>query len=282
VADAVALQGFVDTWLRRSPEMALCEVFVPPGERPMFRAWGALRMQLLDTTFEFEERSVARTKLAWWGQDLISGSNGRHPLTRALYAHPASASISGRDWQALLSAAIMLLDSDHAPATLSEALAELQPLARALAAVQSQLLQETHATFKPSPRRTPGPILILGAASKMDPGVRRDDESRFDGLALHLQFERNLRGLTGVHRERARLPTALGSAPTPSQLADYAGALLATPTLPGMGLLAAYQQRLDTARLQRWARHGDPARAVRLSHPHCLWLAWRAARAARA
>ncbi|MGQ0802196.1 MAG: hypothetical protein ACT4NL_19040 [Pseudomarimonas sp.] len=246
MADPVALQGFIDKWLAKEPEIALLEVFCPRPQRTVFRTWGALRSELVEVIFELSDAAVARTKLAWWITDLAAGEGGRHPLTRALFAEPKSVQVTSAHWHVLLSAAMPLLESDHAPANVDASASELLPFAQALGAIESELL---------------------------------DCHSDATSIAWHLQIERSLRGLLGVQRERARIPAEWRVEEGPEVIGSYARALLANVIASPKGsLLASFHHLQDQQRLRQLAGHGDPPRAVTISPWRGLLLGWRAAR----
>jgi hypothetical protein len=250
VADPVALQGFVEKWLAREPGMALLEVFVPPAQRSLFRAWGAVSAELVECVFELGEREVARTKLAWWSEDLCAWTAGRHPLVRALAAEPVAAVPDAARWRRMLIEAVALLDSPHQPASVEQARAELLPFAEALAQIEADLL-----------------------------GATVDSPT----LALHLQLERSLRGLLGIHPQRSRIVPAGVHPPSSGATQEYANQLRDLARVPvAGGLLTAYRQLLSEERSRRLARRGDPAHALNLPAWRSLWLGWRAARRARA
>lgn len=246
MADPIALQGFIDKWLAKEPEIALLEVFCPKPRRTLLRTWGALRSELVEVVFELSDSTVARTKLAWWIADLAAGERGRHPLTRALVAQPKSGQVTSTHWHALLSAANRLLESDHAPASIDAAVAELLPFAQALGDIESALFD------------------CLGDATT---------------IARHLQTERSFRGLLGIHPERVRLPLQWRGAAEVPAIRSYASALLAQSIGSINGsLLSSFHHLLDQQRLRTLVHYGEPARAIRISPWRGLTSGWRAAR----
>ncbi len=246
MADPVALQGFIDKWLAREPEITLLEVFCPKPQRTLFRTWGALRSELVEVVFELSDSNVARTKLAWWVADLAAAEGGRHPLTRALFAHTQSRATSTAHWHSLLNAAMRVLESDHAPISIDAAAAELLPLAQALGDIEAALFQ---------------------------------CQSGATAIARHLQVERSLRGLVGVHPERARLPVECRGAVDAAAIRGYASALLAHSNGTASGsLLTHFHHLLDQQRLRQLASHGEPQRALPIAAWRGLAMAWRAAR----
>jgi len=249
VAEGQPLQVFVEKWLAAQPEMRLLEVFCPPPQRTLLRAWGALLHELGETCLELADPNVARTKLAWWAQDLGAGAGGRHPLSLALFGHAAAQAIDADAWRRLALSGVSLLDSDHQPSTVDAALAEIEPLAQAIAGIEGRL---------------------FGQATNP-----RD-------VAVHLQCTRSLRGLLGSFPERTRLPRDLpGDGPGPVALRAYA-VLLAGARAPaaGGGLLAQMRRAADGRRLQVLAEKGDPVQALAIAPWRALGLAWRAGRRA--
>lgn len=249
MADGQPLQVFVEKWLAAQPEMRLLEVFCPPPQRTLLRAWGALLHELGETCFELADPGVARTKLAWWAQDLGAGAGGRHPLSLAIFGHAQAQAIDADAWRRLALGGASLLDSDHQPPSLDAALAEIEPLAQAIAGIEGRLFGEA-----------------------TDP---RD-------VAVHLQCTRSLRGLLGSFPERTRLPRDLpGDGASAGALRAYA-VLLAEARAPGAGggLLAQMRRAADGRRLQALAKWGEPAQALAISPWRALWLAWRAGRRA--
>ncbi len=106
---AEAFDSFVDKWLQQHPEMQWLEPFCLPAERRLFRAWGALTHELSEAMFATTDPGVARTKLAWWGEDLAAGVGGvRHPVGRVLLAEPRAEQLSAESWRPLITAAIDL------------------------------------------------------------------------------------------------------------------------------------------------------------------------------
>lgn len=249
MADAQPLQVFVGKWLAAEPEMRLLEVFCPPPQRALLRAWGALLHELGETCFEVADPGVARTKLAWWAEDLGAGAGGRHPLSLSLFGQAPAQAIDAEAWRRLALSGASLLESDHQPASIDAALAEIEPLAQAIAGVEGRLFGQ--------------------------PSHPRD-------VAVHLQFRRSLRGLLGVFPERSRLPRDLpGEGSGAETLRPYA-VMLAQARAPaaGGGLLAQMRRAVDGRRLEVLATRGDPAQALAVPPWWALGLAWRAGRRA--
>jgi phytoene/squalene synthetase len=239
---------FVDKWHRREPEMALAEVFCPPAQRPVFRGWGALLHELREATFELSDARVTAAKTQWWAEELllVARGAGRHPVSAAL---PADL-----PWAALARAMIEQASFDGRPGDVAQALAQVSPLAEAIAAVEAGV----HGVAPPVP-----------------------------AVAVHLLLQRLPHGL--VAEDQARLPLNLLARHglTVAQVAqgqgepllrDWAGELLAALPAPGASdsLYRRLRTGFDRARLRRLAagRGFDPPPA-----PASLWRAWRLARA---
>ncbi|KFN50093.1 hypothetical protein [Arenimonas composti] len=226
--DAAAIEHFVHKWFAREPEMALAEVYCPPPLRPRFRAWGALLHELREAAFELSDPRIVASKLPWWAEELqrIGGGEGRHPLAAPL-AGP------GLPWRGLASALLATVADDSRPADPTAAIAQLQPLAAAIAAVEAGL---------------------FGAAAPV-PGADT-------AIAVHLLQERLPHGLAAD--DQARLPmnllarhgldvAAVAAGQGEALLRDWAGELLAAAPerLPGAPLLRRLRLGFDRARLQR-------------------------------
>jgi phytoene/squalene synthetase len=239
---------FVEKWHRREPEMALAEVFCPPGQRPVFRAWGALLHELREATFELSDARVTAAKSQWWAEELllVARGAGRHPLCADL--PPAL------PWAALARAVLEQANFDGRPADAAHALQQVAPLAEAIAAIETGL----HGA--PPPVRAVAVNLLL---HRLPHGLVAEDQARLP-LALLARH-----GLTV-----AQVAEGQGEA----LLRDWARELLAAlpAPMPASSLYRRLRTGFDRARLQRLAagRGFDPPPA-----PASLWRAWRLARA---
>ena len=246
--DADPMAHFVGKWQRREPEMALAEVFCPPAQRPVFRAWGALLHELREATFELSDPRVTAAKTQWWAEELllVARGAGRHPVCAVMPA--------GLPWAALARALVEQAVYDDRPADAAQAIAQLAPLAEAIATIEAGV----HGVAPPVP-----------------------------AVAVHLLLQRLPHGL--VAGDQARLPLNLLARHglTMAQVAqgqgepllrDWARDLLAALPPPGgpSSLYRRLRTGFDRARLQRLAagRGFDPPPA-----PASLWRAWRLARA---
>jgi hypothetical protein len=252
-----AQDHFVAKWQAREPEMRLAEVFCAPDALPRFRAWGALLHALREAAFELSDARVTATKLPWWAEELLrlDTGSGRHPLAAAL-ARP------GLAWPALATALLAVASDEARPADPAQAIAQLRPLAAAIAAVEAGLFA---AAADPVPAAAPGVV---------------------DAIAVNLLLQRLPQGLHDA--DQARLPMNLlarhrvtaadvAAGQGAALLCDWAAELLAAQpaALRGAPLWRRLRHRFDRDRLQRLARGRGfgPAPA-----PLSVWRAWRVAR----
>lgn len=127
--------GFVRKWRGAWPEWSIAETFLPSPERALAPWWQALQFELMESAWGGADARPGEAKLGWWVEELAGWSEGRrrHPLGAVLSAQPAP-------WATLARALPELAASRRRPASLDEALAQLQPVASAVAAVESALL----------------------------------------------------------------------------------------------------------------------------------------------
>lgn len=249
-------------------------LFLPPAARPALTALHALRRELDDVADECADAGVARTKLAWWQEELVRAfeSRPRHPVTQllapALARHPAA----------------------HA------ALAEL---IEAAAARLPPVRFPDFEALRADCRRAGGALVELDAILLGAPAAPAD--ARALGTALELAERLND---IGLHARRDRLPLPLADlarfgvheADLRQGLAsDAARALLAFEVERAGHLLhetlaalpasarpslqpARTRARIALARMALARRRGYPVLAQRLmlTPLRCLWVAWRA------
>ncbi|MFC4728875.1 phytoene/squalene synthase family protein [Coralloluteibacterium thermophilus] len=249
-----AFAGFVAKWHAREPEMRVGEVFCPPPQRTVFRAWGALQHELREAVFELSDPNVAMAKSGWWAEELLALAQARprHPVTQAL------AEAGGVPWAPLAGALIETVQVDARPAGREAAFADVQALAAALADAEA--------------------VLFGGAAA--------DADAR-DAVATHLLAQRLLVGVGSEDRGRIPMHLQARHGLTGAQLAeeggaparrDWAGELIeALPArLPQAPLYRRLRAAADRGRLRRAAA----GRADAPAHPLAALLrSWRAARA---
>lgn len=246
-------EHFVAKWHRREPEMRLAEVFCPPPQRSRFRAWGALVAELREAAFELSDPRITAVKAPWWAEELLrfEAGAGRHPLAADLQGEGAA------PWRGLAGALLRQVAVDARPADAGEALAQVAPLAEALAAVESALF--------PSPRPASAPAVAVHLLHRRLPhGLHDDDQARLP-LALLARH-----GVTA-----AKVAAGQGE----PLLRDWAATLAAAmpADVRGQPLFRRLRSGLDRAALARLAagRGFDPEPA-----PVTVWRAWRLARQA--
>lgn len=246
---ADAIEHFVAKWHRREPEMALAEVFCAPELRPRFRAWGALVHELREAAFELSDARVTAVKSQWWAEELVNlaQGRGRHPVSAVLDA-PAL------PWTALARALLDQAQFDARPADAGQAIAQVMPLARALAEVEAGLFGASAAP------ETADAIAIHLLLQRLPAGLAAEDQAR---LPLNLLARH---GLTA-----AQVAAGQGEA----LLCDWAQALAAAQPAASGPLFRRLRTGFDRARLKRLAAgRGFAPPAAPLS----VWRAWRIAR----
>lgn len=246
---ADAIEHFVAKWHRREPEMALAEVFCTPEQRPRFRAWGALVHELREAAFELSDARVTAVKSQWWAEELVNlaQGRGRHPISAVLDA-PAL------PWTALARALLDQAQFDARPVDAAQAIAQMMPLARALAEVEAGLF-----TNAPAPAAAEA-IAIHLLLQRLPAGLAAEDQAR---LPLNLLARHGL--------SAAQVAAGEGEA----LLRDWAQALVAALPAPSGPLFRRLRTGFDRVRLQRLAggRGFAPPAA-----PLSVWRAWRIAR----
>lgn len=141
MSDPAALDEFLGKWRARWPEWAIAEAFLPAGQRPLARAWLALRGELAEAAWGGDDPRPGAAKLGWWEEELRGWSRGarRHPLGQALHKQPV-------DWAAL-AAALPALRLRRVPEQdRVTTLAGLAPLAQTLAALTARLFDAVPAS----------------------------------------------------------------------------------------------------------------------------------------
>ena len=246
-----AIASYVGKWLAREPEMAIPEVFCPPQNKLLYRAWGALLHELREAAFELSDARVTEAKTGWWAEELIGLAQGRHrhPLTGVFTASAAPWSALGRVW-------LELPDASRRYESTAAVVDSLLPAAQAVIAVESALFATT--ASEPSARA----LVIHWLLLRLPQGLPSEDQARIPMqlLARH-----------GIGAAQ------LAAEPDDKLLPDWALELLAaSPTgLPGACAFRRSRTRFDRARLQRLAAGKGLAQPPALA---TLWRAWRAAR----
>ena len=201
--DADPMAHFVGKWQRREPEMALAEVFCPPAQRPVFRAWGALLHELREATFELSDPRVTAAKTQWWAEELllVARGAGRHPVCAVMPA--------GLPWAALARALVEQAVYDDRPADAAQAIAQLAPLAEAIATIEAGV----HGVAPPVPA-----VAVHLLLQRLPHGLVAGDQAR---LPLNLLARH---GLTVA--QVSALTAGQAEALTPTQVAGLNSAQL--------------------------------------------------------
>jgi len=235
MTDSTALDSFLDKWRTRWPEWRVVEVFVPISQRQLAVAWFALLQEFTDAMNIAGDPLPADAKLAWWGEELRDWSRqrSRHPLGRVLEPNRAP-------WFELaeaLPALIRLRERPQDPATAFQA---VQPLATAVAEVESALFGSTA-----------GQALVLSISAQWL--AARLDEAGDAAIPVHFTGQVDL-------SQRGWSQALLGQWPVRTD-----GAI-------PRKLWSALAQ----SRLRRFSAAGEGY--APLSPARALWLGWRAAR----
>jgi len=129
-----ALDSFLDKWRARWPEWAVAQVFVPVPQRQGLLALSSLVQELTDAAWGGSDRRPGEAKLGWWMEELQGWTRGarRHPLGQLLQRQPAP-------WLDLAKALPGLLESRERPLDAVQAQAQLDEVAKAVAAIDAVL-----------------------------------------------------------------------------------------------------------------------------------------------
>lgn len=81
---------FIAKWRGCWPEWSVAEAFVPEPQRMAAAAWFALRHELTEAAWGFEDPRPGEAKLEWWMEELRGWTRGlrRHPLGTMLQKQP--------------------------------------------------------------------------------------------------------------------------------------------------------------------------------------------------
>lgn len=251
--ESPAVAGFIDKWLQREPAFVQAGLFVAPPQRALFSHWGALLYCLREAAFELSDPSLRIAKSGWWAQELLAIAQGKpsHPLASALLEHGEA------PWSELSMALLQAASQhEHTARDTDDAIAQVQPLAAAMVAVEAALLggEPGSAATRCAAIHLLSQRLLIGQAA--------DDAGR---IPLQLLARHQ------VSRSAIREGAAAAA------VADYAQELLlAAPVQDANApLMRRMQWVLDRAVLKRLAkRQPAPARPGMGS----LWRLWRAAR----
>ena len=254
---------FVGKWWAREPEMRIADAFATGGDpqnataRLRFQAWGALLHELREAVFEMPDPGVAAAKRGWWAEELQAVGRGapRHPLGEALAAMEGT---RAAPWTGLSLAVVGGAGGEARAADTAQAIADLQPLARATIEVENALFR-----VRDDGAAAARALAVHWLLQRLPHGLGAEDGAR---VPMHLLARR---GVT-----LAQLPLA----PDPL-LRDWAGELRAAlPAPAGGAYLRRARTRFDAARLARLEARGGQGGFAEPAGFATLWRAWRAAR----
>lgn len=228
-----ALEGFLDKWRTRWPEWGVVEVFVPPAQRRTALAWFALLQEFEDAMNIAGDPLPADAKLGWWGEELRDWSRhrSRHPLGRIL--EPCEA-----PWATLAEMLPRLAHARTRPLDQDTAFVGIEPLARALAAVEAAVFGATASAAQVQA------IALQLLSSRVQHGALQGVPLRVQGVAEP--------SVGSWQSELLRRWPSSAGGPAPRRLVS-----------------ALQQLRLGQS-------SGRPGRAVH--RLRILWIGWRAAR----
>lgn len=221
----IALQSYVDKWLRAHPWGHQALSFIAPPQRPSLLAMAALEQEWVDAAYGIREPEVAAAKLNWWAEEIsgAAASGGRHPVVRALFADPRAERIRPQAWVQPMLAAIAQLDM-ATPADFSgqmdaatpfhAALARLEtawwfgPDADARRAARMSTLTHLLTALTHLERPTSGDALVLPMARLARHGLDRDTLSR-DTEARRRAVRDQLHDIAAAYRKAWQQPGPL-------------------------------------------------------------------------
>lgn len=269
--DATPLASFETKWIPSHPELGLALSFVAESSRQTQVAFACLAFELEYAAFGIRETQPAAIKLQWWAEEFMRAGGGetRHPLTRALAAHPAFSAIPLTHWHALVAGA--LAQRDPEPATDRAALLRSHALLYGpLATIEAQL-------FAPADVAALTQLRALSRALRETAALA--DGQRDDRLALPLDVLARHRLVRGdLSRSSPQQAAALREWLQALEQ-EYAALAAATARI---GLPGQTTWHADRWRVRRAARAADPLAQLNADLGRlpfgAAWAAWRAAR----
>jgi phytoene synthase len=272
MADA-ALETWLGDYRAAHPQLEPAWLFLRNDpRRDVYGAFEALRQEWLDAVYAIRAPNVAATKLQWWAEELqrVREGQARHPLTRALFADAAASAIPLTQWNELLRAALLQLETPP-PADFSAQLAQAASLHGALARIEIALWFGPGADTRRA-ERSAAVQRVVAALRNLPMEV---DYGRAP-LPMSLLARHGLPQAALIEDGPARRAAMRDQAATLLRELD-AAAKLPGPLSPFRGL----QVRLDGRSLRRVARVDEPLAAIRelTGGFGALLDAWRAARA---
>jgi phytoene synthase len=265
----VPAASFEAKWIAAYPELELALRFVAPADRAAQSAFACLVHELEHAAFGIRDAEPATLKLHWWMEEFARARAGeaRHPLTRALAAHPGFGAVPAEAWPAVVAGAFAQRDPQAAAdrdALLEQTSVLYQPLAMIEAALFGVSAPES-----------------IARARSLAHALRETatlDESLRDGrLPLPLDL---------LARHRLARGDLAGESPSlVAALQEwFAGLASGLGSLRVDGPLLAAGVASDRWRARRAGRAGQPLESLRADLGRlplrAAWAAWRAARRA--
>lgn len=145
---------FIVKWREHWPEWAVAETFVAEEQRAVASAWFALRHELIEAAWGFEDPRPGEAKLGWWAEELQGWSRGRrrHPLGSVLQKQPVP-------WILLADSLPALFASRNAAPDPDQAVIRLEPFAEGVASIGVTLFADA---AQPPPLPPPPRSVVFG------------------------------------------------------------------------------------------------------------------------
>jgi phytoene synthase len=267
--DGTPLASFEAKWASVHPELRLALDFVDVRQRPAYAAFACLVHELEHAAFGIREAQPAAVKLQWWGEELARAAAhaARHPLTRALAAHPGFDGIAPARWYEAIGGAIAQRDAEPAADT-PALLQTYASLHLPLAAIEADLF---------APIDAQALARVRGVSRALRETAALADALRDGRMPLPLD-------LLARHR-LARGDLVQHSQAQAGALRDWLERLRADSRAIASvrsGPLGAASASADLWRMGVAARNSDPLAALQASLERlplrASWAAWRAAR----
>ena len=138
---------FIAKWREHWPEWSVAEAFVPEPQRALASAWFALRHELTEAAWGFDDPRPGEAKLAWWREELQGWAQGRrrHPLGLVLQKQPVP-------WILLADSIPALFASRGSAPDPDQAAIRLEPFAEGVAGIGVTLFADDAPPLPPPPR----------------------------------------------------------------------------------------------------------------------------------
>jgi phytoene synthase len=253
-------------------------LFLPPPRRRAITALYAFCREVDDVVDETTNADIARTKLAWWRQEVAAmfAGQAQHPVTKALQPVIASYALPQAHFQAVIDG--MAMDLDH---NRYLDFADLERYCHRVAGVvglmSAEIFGRTEAATLDYARSLGIAFQLTNIIRDVGEDARRgriylpqDELARF-GVAPSSLLRREggdaFRALMGFQVERARewYARAMGALPAVDR----------RPQRPGLIMAAIYRTLLDEIAASDYAVLDQ---RIGLTPLRKLWIAWKTAR----